>query len=351
MSLKNVVIIGGASGGAQVARALEKSLPETHRLVLIESNEFAYWPIGALRAAVKPGFEDQVFASFEGFFGKTSRHIVLAGYSVTELNENIVKLDKTAPAPFNSDTISVEVGVIAAGSTYAIPMRPLSIKLIEAKQGLKNMQKEVSAAKHILIIGGGPVGVEFAGEVKAQHPNKKITLISSGNGLIEGFKPSLGKSLVNQLKDKNVNVRLNTSIELTSEHIEKSQRLQQDQPLQVRLSDGSEIKTDFLFIATGGKPNTSLVPQAALDNGKPSRIDVNPGTLRLNYPPLANKWFALGDATNAPGPKTFVNVTSQAPIIAAQVKSLITSGSASTQAYKGPTNVMVVVSGYQLLLW
>jgi NADH dehydrogenase FAD-containing subunit len=54
-NLKNVVIIGGAGGGAQVARDLEKSLPDTHRLILIEKNDFAYWPIGGLRAAVKPG--------------------------------------------------------------------------------------------------------------------------------------------------------------------------------------------------------------------------------------------------------------------------------------------------------
>lgn len=52
---KNVVIIGASAAGANVAHALEKTLPASHRIVLIEANEFAYWPIGALRAAVKPG--------------------------------------------------------------------------------------------------------------------------------------------------------------------------------------------------------------------------------------------------------------------------------------------------------
>ena len=54
-NLKNVVIIGCASGGATLARLLEKTLPADSRLVLIEKNEFAYWPVGGLRAAVKAG--------------------------------------------------------------------------------------------------------------------------------------------------------------------------------------------------------------------------------------------------------------------------------------------------------
>lgn len=52
---KNVVIIGGCSGGATLARLLEKTLPADTRMILIEKNEFAYWPVGGLRAAVKPG--------------------------------------------------------------------------------------------------------------------------------------------------------------------------------------------------------------------------------------------------------------------------------------------------------
>jgi NADH dehydrogenase FAD-containing subunit len=54
-SLKNVILIGGASGGANCARELEKVLPDDYRMVLIEKNEFAYWQIAGLRAAVKPG--------------------------------------------------------------------------------------------------------------------------------------------------------------------------------------------------------------------------------------------------------------------------------------------------------
>jgi NADH dehydrogenase FAD-containing subunit len=55
IDLKNVVVIGGASGGAYCARELEKTLPSDYRMVLIEKNEMSYWQIAGLRAAVKPG--------------------------------------------------------------------------------------------------------------------------------------------------------------------------------------------------------------------------------------------------------------------------------------------------------
>ncbi|UZJ55581.1 hypothetical protein CBS101457_004901 [Exobasidium rhododendri] len=343
-TLKNIVIVGGASGGSLVARALEKTLPEDCRLVLIEKNEFAYWPIAGLRAAVKPGFEDQIFASFDGFFGKDSRHILLSGYKVVELTEHSVKLDKNAPFPFEGDTIPVEVGILSVGTDYAIPMRPMSTDLIEAKEGLRKMQKEVAKAKHILIVGGGSVGVEFAGEVVFNHPDKKVTIVDMADGLLHGYRAALGKSLLNQLEKKKVEVLLNTGLELTKEHFEQSQRLQAE-PLKINLSNGTVIETDFLFIATGGKPNTDLVPQDALDDGKPRRIDVNSSTLRMTHPTFANKWFAVGDASNAPGAKTHFSNTIQAPVIAAQVSSLLANGSVSTKSFKAPPKMMAVPIG------
>lgn len=51
----NIIIIGASAAGANLARSLEKSLPATHRIVLIEARDLAFWPPAALRAAVVPG--------------------------------------------------------------------------------------------------------------------------------------------------------------------------------------------------------------------------------------------------------------------------------------------------------
>jgi len=49
---------------------------------------------------------------------------------------------------------------------------------------LRSKQQVISSAKSILIVGGGPVGVEMVGEIAAQHPGKKITLVHAGDTLL-----------------------------------------------------------------------------------------------------------------------------------------------------------------------
>lgn len=325
--LKNVVILGASAAGAQVAHQLEKTLPSTHRIVLIEANNFAYWPIGALRASVKPGFENEIFASLENFFPKDSRHIILSGYKATIISAQSVKLDKQAPAPFNSDEIQVDIGVIATGSTYAYPMRPSSQSLEESVASLRQMQKEIEKAKNVVILGGGPVGVEEAGEIRAVYPDKKITIIERGPRLVNGFREALHTSLYNQLKKKKIEVKLNTSVEV-SDNLQSSAQKLLSEPLKLSLSDGTTIETDFLFIGTGGAPNVSAVPKEALSEATAGvkgsrapvkRVAIDQGTLRVQYEPLKERWFCLGDASNSNDSKTNISASAHAPIVASQI--------------------------------
>jgi NADH dehydrogenase FAD-containing subunit len=351
-TLKNVVVIGASGAGAQLAHSLEKTLPKDHRIVLIEANEFAYWPIGALRAAVQPGFEKEVFASLDGFFGKDSRHVLLAGYNVTEIKGDSITLDRDAPAPFNGSTISVEIGVIATGSSYNTPMRPVSAKLDESVAALKKNQEDVKNAKHVVILGGGPVGVEFAGEIVAQHPGKSITIVQRDDRLIPGWREGLHTRLLAQAKAKGIDVRLNTSIDVSDDLASSSNKLLQ-QPQTLTLSDGSQIQCDFLFVGTGGKPNVDAVPKEALRDPKPgqlasphARVAVDPATLRVEYQGLHDRWFCIGDASNSPDPKTYVAASAHAPVVASQVVAQASGAKAKKpKQHGGSPNFMVVPFG------
>lgn len=56
MQGRPIQLISTASvAGHSLANYLAPHLPTTHRILLIDANEFAYWAIGALRAAVVPG--------------------------------------------------------------------------------------------------------------------------------------------------------------------------------------------------------------------------------------------------------------------------------------------------------
>jgi NADH dehydrogenase FAD-containing subunit len=87
------------------------------------------------------------------------------------------------------------------GSTYPFPCRPPADSSIRSVHSLLvSLQSAVKAASSILVVGAGPVGIEFAGEVAAEYPEKKVTIVHSGQALMEDFKPSLGAKLLSQLK-------------------------------------------------------------------------------------------------------------------------------------------------------
>ena len=106
------------------------------------------------------------------------------------------------------------------GTTYSFPCRPKeSAKtLADAKADFVTLQQQVAAAKSILIIGGGPVGIEFAGEVAARYTGaeaKSITLVHGQPALLgPALKPKLASSLASQLKAQGVTVVLGDRVEL-----------------------------------------------------------------------------------------------------------------------------------------
>ena len=70
---------------------------------------------------------------------------------------------------------------------------------------------QIKSANKIVIVGGGAVGVELAGEIATEFPGKQLTLIhDSKRGLIEGkeFSDKFRKNILSQLEKLKVNVLL-----------------------------------------------------------------------------------------------------------------------------------------------
>ena len=54
----------------------------------------------------------------------------------------------------------------------------------DIKSEYETLAKAIEKSDEIVIIGGGPVGVEMAGEIVDRYKDKKIHLIHSGNHLV-----------------------------------------------------------------------------------------------------------------------------------------------------------------------
>ena len=95
----------------------------------------------------------------------------------------------------------------------------------EIEAALADANAQVKAAKSIVIAGGGPAGVETAGEVakylngspgwfqsRPKNPKAQITLITSADKLLPRLRPALAKEAERGLNRLGVEVKYNTKV-------------------------------------------------------------------------------------------------------------------------------------------
>ena len=151
-------------------------------------------------------------------------------------------------------------------------------------------------AKNIVIVGGGAVGCELAGEIAHLYPETRIVIVHSGKALCDAdgqrLQPTaeFGKKIQTQLESMKIEVILN---EVSSdEKVITGVR-------EVKLNNGNAINdVDLVLICTGFKPSTSFLPSDWLDSAS-RRVKVN-AQLQVEG---QSDVFAIGDCNNHPAPK------------------------------------------------
>ncbi|RSH92622.1 hypothetical protein EHS25_008067 [Saitozyma podzolica] len=236
---QNIVVIGASVAGHEIINTLVPLLPSGYRLLLVDQFGFAFWPLGSLRAAVVPGWEQRVTAPLntETVFPAGSPHTVIAPNKVVQLKPGSIVLEHPfegkKEVPFfykyfgglrgfgdfvgfrdswdhrvSDDYVQVVPDlqlryqgaaaygsmharcILATGSSQPAPMRP-SEGATEAsyRDELVQLQRDIAKAKKVLVVGAGAVGLEMAGEIREAHPDKPITIIHSLSHVLNPTSP------------------------------------------------------------------------------------------------------------------------------------------------------------------
>lgn len=199
---KNVVIIGGSYAGARLAQRLTETLPTGYRAVLIERNShfnhFFVFP----RFGVVKGKEEAAFIPYDNLTKGAPQGIFQhIRATATEITPKKVKLS-------NGDEIEYEYLTVATGSWQPAPSK---FDVLEKRDGVKAFQatqKAVETAKSIAVVGGGPVGVQMASDIKSYYPTKDVTLVHSRDSVMNAFGPRLQGVVSDSLKNLGVSVLL-----------------------------------------------------------------------------------------------------------------------------------------------
>ncbi|KAL3850261.1 hypothetical protein ACJIZ3_012143 [Penstemon smallii] len=310
---KRVVVVGGGVAGSLIA----KSLQFIGDVTLIDTKEYFEIPWASLRSMVEPSFAERSIIYHKDYL-TNGRLVVSKAIDIS--NSQVLTAD--------GRQISYDYLVIATGHNDSSPeTRSERLKEYQADN------EEIKSADSILIVGGGPTGVELSAEIAVDFPDKKVTLVHQGSRLLEFIGPKAGNKTLEWLKSKRVEVKLEQSIDL-----DKSSEARKTYVTK----SGERIKADCLFLCTGKPPGSEWLEETFLKNNIDGfgRLKVDEYMRVKGYKNI----FAIGDITDVKENKQGYLAQKHALIAAKNLKLMMSGGKENKMAIYKPSSVKVLVS-------
>jgi NADH dehydrogenase FAD-containing subunit len=204
-------------------------------------------------------------------------------------NDGVQVHGRNEPIPF-------DYLVIATGSSYAFPGKIAEPDISTAINLYNNIRDKIEKAQKILIIGGGPVGAELAGEIGTDFPGKDVTLVHSHETLLEPnvFREKIYTRTQEQLEKLNVKIILNDRIEFSNN---KNLNYIEGEQSYITQKNSTSVTADLTFICTGARINN----KSLLNSPLKSRINPQTGRIIVNNYLQVDGFeniFAIGDISD-----------------------------------------------------
>lgn len=314
-----VAVIGGGYAGVTVAKALDDIVD----VVLVEPRDAFVHNLAVLRGVTDRDWTERIFIPYDRLLtrGRVRR-------------DRAVEVSATAVRLASGEVIEPDYTVLATGSSFPYPA---GIDVDDSEVGKKKLRtthQELGRASRVLLLGAGPVGLEFAGEIKAAWPDKAVTVVDPVTELLPGrFPDGFRAELRSQLDRLGVDLLLGTSL----------RELPASEPgvtgtFTVATESGVEVTADVWFPCHGQRSNSDYLDaelSAALQPDK--RIAVTP-ELRVRGQETV---FAIGDITAVPEMKMARLAQKHAGVAAANIRALV-EGRGEPVAYE-PENTDSIV--------
>ena len=292
---KHAVVIGAGFGGLACAKKLRKS--GSYSVTLIDRNPYQLFSPLLYQVATASLPEDDI-----AFPVRT------AYQDVQFVRAEVTNVDATKKELIlsNGKTISYDDLILAVGSegtTFGIPgvaehafqmksvgdAREIRHSLLSAYESVEDGLLPLESL-NVVIVGGGPTGVELAGAVKElQHeihrefehiaPKATVTLLEAGPRLLPTFHPHSSKYTLKTLTKMGVHVQVDAAV------VEAT-------PRSLRLADGSEIVAGTRIWAAGVVAPSHWKFLGETDRG--NRIKVN------SHLQISDSIWIVGDVASFP---------------------------------------------------
>lgn len=284
-----VVVIGAGFGGLAAAKALSDAPVEV--TVVDQRNHHTFQPLLYQVATAGLGIDDICYATRGIFQRQGNARAVQARVTGVDFERRLVLAQEEIDLPY--DHLILALGAVTAdfgvtgvadhafglkSAAEAIEIRTHVLRRFEAADRMARSgsvdQRALAGATTIVLVGGGPTGVEMAGgfaelidgPLRKDFPEldidqARVILVEASDRLLGTFAPALGDHARRRLEARGVEVRLSTVVEAVD-------------PDTVRFADGTDLPSDTVVWAAGVAANP-LGTKLGLPTGRGGRVEVD----------------------------------------------------------------------------
>lgn len=249
--MARIIIIGGLSAGPSAAAKARRENEEVEIMLFEKTANISYATCGipyALSGQIKT--RDKLLV--------TDAQLLRDRFNIdVHLNEEVTAIDpETNTITTVAGTYTYDKLVFATGAKTFVPkVENLAVArnwaTCRSLEDFDHIMKEglTDAVEHITVMGAGLIGIEVAENLR--HAGKKVTVIEGAPQILPMWQPKFSAFAQNVLEDHGVEIIKSTFVS----RVEVSG----DQITHIDLGNGNLLKTDFVIMSVGIKPNTELL--------------------------------------------------------------------------------------------
>ena len=277
-----VVIVGAGQAAAQLAMSLRQGGFARPVVIVGEEPYLPYQrPPLSKKFLSEPRAADALFLRPEKYW--RDQNVTL------RIGAPVVAIDRNRRQVRLADGHELEYAtlVLATGtSARSIPVAGIGLAGVHSLRGIDDalrLRTALDAARHIVIVGGGYIGLEVASVIRSEGRN--VTIVEAQDRVLKRVTGPTVASFYDRIhRDKGVEFRLGAQLLA----IEGDERV-----TAVRISEVQRLPADLVIVATGARANDDLAAAAGIACRDGILVDA---FARTDAPGI----YAIGDCTRFP---------------------------------------------------